>query len=240
MVGKSKLDRRGSGPLWFVIAGVVVCTRSTRSPWRSPRPTMRRPRQGVADLPARVGVPRRPRLRVTARAPTTGSSRSPTTSARPTSATRSPRAPSRRSTFLVDALGLEPGHAGARRRLRPGPPRPRPRPARASRCVGVDISQRFVDLATRRRARPARPSSGRRPRACAFDAEFDAAISLCQGAFGLTGGPGRAARRRRRGARRAWPGPLRPGGAAGGVGLLGLLPGALPRGPRHASTPTPA
>ncbi|MDQ2649345.1 MAG: class I SAM-dependent methyltransferase, partial [Actinomycetota bacterium] len=27
-------------------------------------------------------------------------------------------------------------------------------------------------------------------RALAFDAEFDAAISLCQGAFGLTGGPG--------------------------------------------------
>lgn len=91
-------------------------------------------------------------------------------------------------TFLVEALGLEPGmkvldvgcgpgrhsHALARRGLQ---------------VVGVDISQRFVDLAT-----------GAAPQGCTFlradaralrfDREFDAVISLCQGAFGLTGGPG--------------------------------------------------
>jgi SAM-dependent methyltransferase len=90
--------------------------------------------------------------------------------------------------FLVDALGLEPGqrlldvgcgpgrHAHAFARL-------------GLEVVGVDISQRFVDLATEEA--PAGASFQRGDaRALAFDAEFDAAISLCQGAFGLTGGPG--------------------------------------------------
>ena len=52
--------------------------------------------------------------------------------------------------------------------------------------VGVDISQRFFDLA---RARP--PPNARfirlDARRMSFAAEFDAAISLCQGAFGLVG-----------------------------------------------------
>ncbi len=54
---------------------------------------------------------------------------------------------------------------------------------------GVDISQRFVDL-----ARVDAPTNASFERLDAtrmtFDAEFDAAISLCQGAFGLCGGPG--------------------------------------------------
>jgi SAM-dependent methyltransferase len=90
--------------------------------------------------------------------------------------------------FLVDALGLAPGmrvldvgcgpgrhaHALARRGLE---------------VVGVDISQRFVDLAGT--AAPAGAAFVRADaRALPFAAEFDAAISLCQGAFGLAGGPG--------------------------------------------------
>lgn len=90
--------------------------------------------------------------------------------------------------FLVGVLGLRPGmrlldvgcgpgrhaHALARRGLE---------------VVGVDISQRFVELATASAPRGATfvRADARR---LTYDAEFDAAISLCQGAFGLTGGPG--------------------------------------------------
>ncbi|HKE76435.1 MAG TPA: methyltransferase domain-containing protein [Acidimicrobiales bacterium] len=90
--------------------------------------------------------------------------------------------------FLVEALGLAPGmrvldvgcgpgrhaHALARRGLE---------------VVGVDISRTFVDLATAD-APPGATFVRGDARALAFDAEFDAAISLCQGAFGLAGGPG--------------------------------------------------
>ncbi len=90
--------------------------------------------------------------------------------------------------FLVDALALEPGmrvldvgcgpgrhaHALARRGLE---------------VVGVDISQRFVTLAAED-APPGATFQRADARVLAFEAEFDAAISLCQGAFGLTGGPG--------------------------------------------------
>ena len=90
--------------------------------------------------------------------------------------------------FLVEVLGLEPGmrvldvgcgpgrhaHALARQGLQ---------------VVGVDISQRFVDLATED-ATPGATFQRADARALLFEAEFDAAISLCQGAFGLTGGPG--------------------------------------------------
>jgi SAM-dependent methyltransferase len=52
---------------------------------------------------------------------------------------------------------------------------------------GIDISRRFVDLA--RAATTASPSSATFERADArtmdFDAEFDAVICLCQGAFGM-------------------------------------------------------
>jgi SAM-dependent methyltransferase len=90
--------------------------------------------------------------------------------------------------FLVEALGLEPGmrvlDVGC------GPGRHAHALARAGcEVVGVDISQRFVDLA----ARDAPPGATFRrldARALPFASEFDAAISLCQGAFGLAGGPG--------------------------------------------------
>ena len=52
---------------------------------------------------------------------------------------------------------------------------------------GVDISERFVDLA-RADGQPGATFERLDARALAFDAEFDAAISLCQGAFGLLGG----------------------------------------------------
>ncbi len=54
--------------------------------------------------------------------------------------------------------------------------------------VGVDISQTFLELA--QADAPALVSYVRRDaRALEFDAEFDAVISVCQGAFGLAGGP---------------------------------------------------
>ena len=95
--------------------------------------------------------------------------------------------------FLHDALGLQPGqrlldvgcgpgrhaHAFARRGIE---------------VVGVDLSQRFVDLAAAGAlSLPGDARSGA-TFVCAdaltldYDAEFDAAISLCQGAFGLLGG----------------------------------------------------
>ena len=92
--------------------------------------------------------------------------------------------------FLVDCLALEPGarildvgcgpgrHAHALGR-------------RGFEVVGVDISDRFVAL-----ARQATPDSvdvtfeRADARALGYDSEFDAVISLCQGAFGLSGGAG--------------------------------------------------
>jgi SAM-dependent methyltransferase len=60
---------------------------------------------------------------------------------------------------------------------------------RGVEVVGVDISQRFVDLAAED-APDGATFVRRDARALTFDGEFDAAISLCQGAFGLAGGPG--------------------------------------------------
>jgi SAM-dependent methyltransferase len=92
--------------------------------------------------------------------------------------------------FLVDCLALAPGarvldvgcgpgrHAHALARL-------------GFDVVGVDISERFVALA-REGAPPGTAVRFERAdaRELAYDAEFDAVISLCQGAFGLAAGPG--------------------------------------------------
>jgi SAM-dependent methyltransferase len=59
---------------------------------------------------------------------------------------------------------------------------------RGIEVVGLDVSERFVALATAD-APPGATFVRDDARAMTFDAEFDAAISLCQGAFGL-GGPG--------------------------------------------------
>jgi SAM-dependent methyltransferase len=89
--------------------------------------------------------------------------------------------------FLMDALDLRPGHRVLDVGCGPG----RHAYALAERgieVVGVDISQRFVDIA-RDGAPPGADFVCADARDLRFDAEFDAAISLCQGAFGLAGGP---------------------------------------------------
>ncbi len=63
---------------------------------------------------------------------------------------------------------------------------------RGYEVVGVDISQTFVDLAqaeAQQQGLSAASFQVADARALSFDSEFDLVISLCQGAFGLTGGP---------------------------------------------------
>jgi SAM-dependent methyltransferase len=88
---------------------------------------------------------------------------------------------------LVDILGLVPGDRVLDVGCGPG------RHAHALgrwgiEVVGVDISERFVEIA-RDGAPPGVTFERLDARRLAFDAEFDAAISLCQGAFGLVAGP---------------------------------------------------
>lgn len=91
--------------------------------------------------------------------------------------------------FLVDELGLEPGMRVLDVGCGPGR-HARALGERGIEVVGVDISQRFVDLAAQD-APPACTFLRLDARDLPFDAEFDVAISLCQGAFGLAdGGPG--------------------------------------------------
>jgi SAM-dependent methyltransferase len=91
--------------------------------------------------------------------------------------------------FVVDVLDLVPGQRVLDVGCGPG------RHAhalgrRGIEVVGVDIATRFVDLATQ--GAPANVRFERMDaRALRYDGEFDAVISLCQGAFGLVGaGPG--------------------------------------------------
>jgi SAM-dependent methyltransferase len=87
--------------------------------------------------------------------------------------------------FLVEALRLEPGMRLLDVGCGPG----RHAHALAERgveVVGIDISQRFVDLATAT-APPGATFRRLDARRLDYDGEFDAAISLCQGAFGLVG-----------------------------------------------------
>lgn len=89
---------------------------------------------------------------------------------------------------LIEMLGLSPGQ----RILDVGCGTGRHSRALAARgydVVGVDISARFVELANERAGDRDRYVLGD-ARDLEFDAEFDGVISLCQGAFGLTGGPG--------------------------------------------------
>lgn len=88
--------------------------------------------------------------------------------------------------FLAEALGLEPGMRVLDVGCGPG------RHANALgelgiEVVGVDISERFVEIA-RSMAPDGVTFERLDARALPFDAEFDAAISLCQGAFGLADG----------------------------------------------------
>jgi SAM-dependent methyltransferase len=88
--------------------------------------------------------------------------------------------------FLVEELGLEPGmrvlDVGC------GPGRHAHALGRRGIAVhGVDISERFIDLA-RADAPDGVTFERMDARVLAFDSDFDAAISLCQGAFGLAGG----------------------------------------------------
>lgn len=88
--------------------------------------------------------------------------------------------------FLVDVLGLEPGMRVLDVGCGPG------RHARALGALGIevhgiDISERFIGIA-RIDAPPGVTFERLDARSLPFLGEFDAVISLCQGAFGLAGG----------------------------------------------------
>ena len=90
--------------------------------------------------------------------------------------------------FLMEALGLEPGARILDVGCGPG----RHSLAFATRgldVLGVDISMRFVELATASAASTGSSAQFRRgdARDLGFDAEFDVVLSLCQGGFGLVG-----------------------------------------------------
>ncbi len=124
--------------------------------------------------------------------------------------------------FLIDQLGLVAGSRVLDVGCGPG----RHALALAERgieTVGVDISDRFVEL-----ARDAASAAGLGAatflrldaRSLPFDGEFDAAISLCQGAFGLVGTDGSP------GTDGPGPGPVDPDG----VVLAGMARAVRPGG----------
>ena len=87
--------------------------------------------------------------------------------------------------FIVDALGLAPGQRVLDVGCGPGR-HAHALAARGIEVVGVDIAQRFIDLAIEH-APPGASFVRGDARALSYDNEFDAVISLCQGGFGLVG-----------------------------------------------------
>lgn len=87
--------------------------------------------------------------------------------------------------FLVEVLKLEPGMHVLDVGCGPGR-HTHELGRRGIRVTGVDISQRFIDIA-RAGAVDGVVFERADARALSFDGGFDAAISLCQGAFGLVG-----------------------------------------------------
>jgi SAM-dependent methyltransferase len=91
-------------------------------------------------------------------------------------------------SFLVDALGLSPGARVLDVGCGPGR-HAHALAARGFEVVGVDISERFIALAREATAPGATVTFERADaRSLSFSPEFDAVLSLCQGAFGLSGG----------------------------------------------------
>ena len=160
--------------------------------------------------------------------------RSPTTSARRTSATASRRAPTQEVAFLVDAARASAPAPGARRRLRARSPRHSALAAAAEWRSWASTCRHLRRGGpagrSRSRCRRAGPFVRGDARGVAFDSEFDAAYSLCQGAFGLLGGPASSRRPARRPVRPGRHGPGRaPRRCVVRERLLGVLPGAAPR-----------
>ena len=150
--------------------------------------------------------------------------------------------------FLVDALALAAGPAGPRRRLRARPPR-----ARAGRAGHRGPRRRHLRplrrAGPRGRAAAAPASSGWMPGPCRSTGSStpSSRCARARSAWPCRPGPApalgrRPGRRERRRSRRGDPGRHGPGGEArraGRVlGVLRLLPGAVPRG--RATTSTPA
>ncbi len=133
--------------------------------------------------------------------------------------------------FLVDALGLEPGTRVLDVGCGPG------RHAHALARRG-HRGRRRRHLASASSTSPRRDApagahvrAARRPGPARSTREFDAAISLCQGAFGLAAGAGATTTATVLGGH--GPGRCGPAGRLARQRVLRVLPGAVPRGRRH-------